>query len=113
MPNAIPDVDQNNTGIDIGGLLYSLNYFQIDIPLPKFNNGSSKNPMEFLNEFEKFCAMKKTGDENKILVVWQCLSDIAHTWLDLNGEFTSYAEFKISFIDKFYSIPIRTKIKNA
>lgn len=79
---------------DVGNIVNQLSNIQIDIKLPKFDNETLKNPIEFLNEFDKFCQIKRIDDGNRTLLIQQCLEGKARTWCELRGVFENYQVFR-------------------
>ena len=86
-------------------------HLQLEIKPPKFSNEILKNPMEFLNEYDRFCQIKRISNENKKLLVVQCCKGKARTWAGIHGNFETYDAFKTVFLEEFYSPPIRTSFK--
>lgn len=50
---------------DLPTIVSNAHNVQIDIKVPTFNNEIEKNPMEFLNQMEKFLKIKNVREERK------------------------------------------------
>ena len=96
---------------DVGNIISSINNAQISITFPKFDNEHSKNPVEFLNEFDKYCLIKQINNENKKILISQCFTGKARTWANSRGDFQTFDAFRAAFLDEFYSIPVRANRK--
>lgn len=92
-----------------GNLLSSLN---LDIKMPKFSDETKMNPKEYLEKLKSFKKLKNIDDKLVLLILEHSLEGRARLWYDLNANFETFDDFQTEFLDEFYSIPVRVKIKN-
>ena len=109
-----PRNDQNlgNLGDQlIQTLVDGLRAINVDAKVPKFNE--TDNPIEFLERMQKYFTLKNITRANCLNVFDCALEGRARAWFDAqrNG-FVDYDDFKTKFLNEFYSIPIRVKIKS-
>ena len=64
---------------DVGKIIRQINNKApvIKIELPKFHDETRKNPVGFLNDFDRFCLIKSINDDNKMLIIQQCFESKA------------------------------------
>ena len=96
---------------DVGNIINSINNSQISTAFPKFDNENSKNPIEFLNEFDKYCIIKQINNENKIILILQCFTGKVRIWANSRSDIQTFDAFRAAFLDEFYSIPVRANRK--
>lgn len=84
----------------------------LDIKMPKFHDETNINPRVFLDQLDKYFALKGISPERRLLVIEYFLEGRAKNWFELLSNLTSYDEFKQKFLDEFFSVPIRVKIEN-
>ena len=102
---------------DVGNLLYNalVQGFQtvsIDLKIPKFED-ESRNPNEFIVTLNKYFVTKSIRNEHKLDIVYNALEGQAKFWFEANRDnFADYNAFSQSFLEEFYSVPIRVKIKS-
>lgn len=98
---------------ELSAIISNVQNFHIDIKAPKFKDEIEKNPVEFLEEMEKFFKIKNVKNDRRIILIEQALEGRASLWLETKLDITTYEEFKTSFLEEFYSIPIRVQFKNS
>lgn len=97
----------------VNGVINHLQYIHLDVKPPKFSDENKNNPNEFLTDLEKYFHFKNVRDEHKIIVTESLLEGRAKIWMNSGTQtFRSYREFREAFLNEFYSIPIRVKLKN-
>lgn len=107
---------QQNSGNSAEGIVKALSNIQnlhIEIILPKFQNETLKNPVEFLDELEKYFRVRNIKEEKKIFVTEHALEEKASLWFHLKEQFRNFEDFKVQFLEEFYSIPIRVRFKKS
>lgn len=96
---------------DLTTIVSNAHSTQIDIKVPKFKNEIETNPVEFMTQMEKFSKMKNVREDRKMAFVELALEGKAGSWLNLKDNITNFNDFKIQFLEEFYSIPIRVRFK--
>lgn len=97
----------------LGGLINHSQCMQLEIKPPKFSDEEIDNPIEFLNELEKYCKNNSVTEVQLWWVIGSSLTGRAKIWFDIHrSSFNNYEGFKKSFKEEFYSIQYRVKIKN-
>lgn len=67
----------------------------VDIKQPKFEGQGKHNPVEYINQLEKFFKIKKIIIESdKLIIAENGLEGMASQWFDTQKEFETYAQFK-------------------
>lgn len=97
---------------DIATIISNVSNFRIDINMPTFKDESEKNPVEFLEEMDKFFKLKNIKAEKKMMVIEHALTGRASLWFETKPVFETYEGFRQSFLDEFYAIPSRVQFKN-
>lgn len=97
---------------EIATIISNVQNFNLDIKVPKFKDELNSNPMEFLEELEKYFKIKNIKDDRKILIVEHSLEGRAGLWFELQNNIQNYEEFKEQFFEEFYSVPTRVHFKN-
>ncbi|KAK2578319.1 hypothetical protein KPH14_012620 [Odynerus spinipes] len=65
------------------------------------------------NDLEKFFQFKNVKNEHKVLVAESLLEGRAKIWANsVTRAFTDFKAFREAFLQEFYSIPIRVRLKN-
>lgn len=106
------DVNEGNWVRQVAAVIEQGSQLKFDIKLPKFENEALKNPVEFLEELEKFCRLKNMNrDTDKMLVIENALEGRACCWFTVN-RINDFETFKQLFMEEFYSVPIKIKFKN-
>ena len=100
------------TSYEVSEVVNNLSYAQLDVKIPKFSNENSSNPLEFLNDLERFFIVKNTKEVKNMAVVQLAFENKSRLWLDLQSNFEKYEKFKDSYIKELYSVPIQVKVKN-
>ena len=109
--NAIQQVNQN--ALDLGVIIGNVQTMHLDIKVPEFRDEKTTNPLQFLEDAERFFKIKNIiNDQNKLNVINVLLHGKARAWLELNNGFQSFALFRENFEREFYSIPTQVKIKS-
>lgn len=98
----------NNSDNMIQTLLGGFRAFNIDAKPPKFVE--SQNPKKFLEKLEKFFNIKIIPYENHMDVLDDVFCDRAKIWFESHS-YVDYQDFKQKFIEEFYSIPVRVRMK--
>lgn len=80
----------------------------IETPVPKYTD--SQNPQLFLEKLESYFKLKQISDENRVHLLDKVFEGKAKIWFDLQS-WNDYGDFKRKFVDEFYSIPVRVRIK--
>ena len=99
---------------DFGSILNNLQVTNVEIKIPKFGNETEKNPKAFLEELERYFRIKNINiDSKKLVLAEHALEDQARIWIRYKRDaIVSYGQFKIEFLEEFYSVPIRVKLEN-
>jgi len=100
----------NVSTCDFGSIVGALNFNHLDIKIPRFNDEMQYNPLEFLDDLEKFFRVKNVK-EKMMSTVEIALEGKAKLWLSLQDDINSYIQFRDLFTKEFYSIPIQVKVK--
>lgn len=88
---------------EICAIMNNITSTQIEIKLPVFHDENTSNPLEFLENFERFCLTKNIADNNKLRMLNVALHGRARNWLDLQPSFDSFEQFSNEFQKEFYS----------
>ena len=112
-PQIIDNQGQNARGLEeITAIIGNMQNLHVDIKLPKFSNETERNPVEFLEEMERFFKLKSINNERRMMMIEHALGGKAAIWFELKINFDSYEQFREQFLEEFYSIPIRVIFKN-
>ncbi|KAK2577040.1 hypothetical protein KPH14_012851, partial [Odynerus spinipes] len=107
-----PSIEQNNIQI-LEGLANNLKVAQIDVKIPYFANEDVRNPREFLRALKRYFMLRNIREDIKLDVVETVLEGRANTWFDINRDkFNDFKTFEAAFLDEFYSIKNKVKLKN-
>lgn len=80
------------------------------IKAPKHENN---NPRKFLKEIDKYLIKKRCLDKNQLMEVDELLEGQIKLWFKNKRDIIrDYEQFKVAFLEKFYSIPIKIDFKN-
>ena len=105
----------NNTRVNddlVRGILNHFQSLQVNLCLPTFD-GLTCNPIEFIQNFEKYLLRKNIVEEAKLLIVEDALKGKATVWYDARAiPFADFLTFKKSFLSEFYSIEARMSAKS-
>ena len=93
-------------------LMGNIQSMNIEVKVPEFKDENSQNPLEFLNNVERFCAIKYIREDKKINILNILLQSKARIWYELQIPFQNYENFRIAFLNEFFTIPIQVKLKN-
>lgn len=100
----------NNEAL-IGGILRQFQALQVNIELPLFDPVRS-NLIEFIKNFEKYCVRKNIDENQKLIIIEDSLKGISRLWFDtVTVAFRNFEDFKNQFLDKFFSLEARMKVK--
>jgi len=106
--------EQNHVNIEeVATMISNVQNFNLDIKMPKMKDELTSNPMEFLEELEKYFKIKNVKEDRKILIVEHSLEGRASLWFELQNNIQNYEEFKERFLEEFYSVPTRVQFKNS
>lgn len=95
----------------IQALIDGLRTMSTDIKLPKFEE--SENPNHFIEKLRKFFTVKKVADDNKLNILEGAFDGRVRAWFETKkNSFINYKDFEKKFLEEFYSIPIRVRIKS-
>jgi len=74
-----------------------------DITKPTFyGNRRDQHPRDFISELREYFAIKQIYDEEKLIVVKDCLKSTAGSWfLAIRFQLRNYEEFERVFIDEY------------
>lgn len=83
-----------------------------DITKPTFyGNRRDQHPRDFINELREYFAIKQIYDEEKLIVVKDCLKSTAGSWfLAIRFQLRNYEEFERVFIDEYWSKEIQIQV---
>lgn len=111
-PQIQPANDNNATnGELVNGLVTHFQNLQINLNLPKFNE--DHNPLEYLEEVERYFKLKNIRNEHKLALIENIIDGRARTWYEaIKDSIDTFEAFKQSFKEEFYSIPERVRFKN-
>lgn len=100
-----------NTGEQlIQTLIDSFRAITVDVKPPKFQE--NENPNQFFEKLEKFFILKQIPENNRTNILEGVFEGREKIWFDTcKPLFTSFEVFKTKFLEEFFSIPIRVKIK--
>ena len=72
------------------------------LPRPSFS-GTRKETLEFLREFEDYCAETHTPSSNKLGEVLKCLKGDARTWATASQDsWSTYEDFRHDFVEFYW-----------
>lgn len=111
--NSLGESNRNETANNFCAIIGNLQTMQLDVKPPKFSDEWKRNPLEFIEALEKFFKIKDVKENKKLIMAEHSLEGKAQIWINLNNNFISYSQFKLAFLNEFYSIPIRVKAKNT
>lgn len=95
----------------LDGLVNHLQYLQINMPVPKFSENS--NPMNFIDELDRYFKFKNVREEHKLLVVESLIEGRLKIWFEIEKNvIANFEAFKVAFKNEFYSVPVKVRIKN-
>lgn len=83
----------------------------IESKVTEFTDENLKNPLEFLEEVEKFFRVKQIDENRRVHVVSLLLRGKAKNWFELRNNFENYEDFKTQFAEEFYPIPVQVREK--
>lgn len=95
----------------LNGLVNHLQYLNINIKVPKFSDNI--NPLEFLNDLEKYFRFKNVRPEHQLVVIESLIDGRVKLWYEIvKDTLFDFNSFKSAFKNEFYSIPVRVKFKS-
>lgn len=101
---------ENNQNL-LQTLIDGFRVLNIEIKPPKFDE--SENPNLFLEKLNKFFLTKRISEENKLNVLEGVFEGRVRVWFETQrNQFIDFNDFRIKFLNEFYSIPIRVKYKS-
>ena len=102
----------NNVNSDlVQGILDHFRSLQVQINPPIYN-GESGNPVEYLDDIEKYFLRKRVAWDQKLLIVEDSLKGRAKAWYEARlTPFMDFAHFKSIFLKEFYSVEARVQAK--
>ncbi|KAJ3662245.1 hypothetical protein Zmor_006601 [Zophobas morio] len=91
---------------DRGWRLYALDLQRqlaaASLPRPSFS-GTRKRTLEFLREFEEYCAEAHTPSSSKLGEVLKCLKGDARTWATASRDsWNTYEDFRHNFVELYW-----------
>lgn len=102
----------NNAGnADICNLLGNLTFSQIDATMPKFSGESTQNPLEFIDDFNKYCKAKNVRANSKLSTLEAALTGRASLWFNVQPNFQTFEVFIEAVKTEFHSVPVQVKVK--
>lgn len=111
-PNAVPGRNNALNENFLENLINGLQRQNIDYRRPEFDNRDSQNPKEFVNQLERYFGVVGTREESKLIVAEDALKGLAKLWVEARAtSFTTYAQFKESFLETYDSATYRMKAK--
>ncbi|XP_022180235.1 uncharacterized protein LOC111040601, partial [Myzus persicae] len=83
----------------------------IEISKPTFfGNNKDQHPIDFLQNLEEYFKVKQINNEEKLLVIRDCLRNTAGNWYaTIRFQIREYPQFRDAFIDEFWSREIQIK----
>lgn len=73
-----------------------------------FGNTKDPYPIDFLQNLEDYFKIKQFSNEEKLMIIRDCLKGTAGNWFATNKfQIRKYAEFRDAFIDEFWSREIQ------
>ncbi|KAL7307659.1 hypothetical protein TKK_0000343 [Trichogramma kaykai] len=97
---------------DFTSMISNAQSMQLDIKIQEFEDENSMNPLEFLDDVDRFYRIKNIKDDKKLNVMSVLLQGKARIWFELYSPFQSFDQFRKAFINEFYSVSIQVKVKN-
>ena len=94
-----------NITADLSTILGNINTLQLEIKVPDFCEENMCNPLEFLDNVEKFFKFKSIENSKKLSFVNTFLKRRARAWFELQDSFKSY--------EKFNSTLVQVKLKKS
>lgn len=85
---------------------------QIEVKMPEFSDENSSNPLEFIENFERFCLMKYIGNNNKLRVLNAALHGKARHWYELQQNILDFVHIKTTFQNEFNNTTIQINFKD-
>lgn len=111
-PQPSDDFQNINNSDLIMGMLQHFQTLQVNLVLPIFEPEKTY-PYDFIREFEKYCIRKNILEFQKLMLIEDALQGPAKVWFDtVSVPFCNYDDFKIRFLEKFFSLEVRMKAKN-
>ena len=81
--------------------------------MPKFCENLLCNPIEFLDEVDRFFRFKGVREEQKLVLIEHMLTGRARIWYTIHRrDLFNYIDFKEAFKTEFYSVPVQVGIRN-
>lgn len=73
-----------------------------------FGNNKDQHPIDFLQNLEEYFKVKQINNEEKLLIIRDCLKNAAGNWFaTVRFQIRRYSEFRDAFIDEFWSREIQ------
>lgn len=103
---------QRDYAAEFVALIGNVQVNQIDVSIPSFSDENSVNPLEFLDEVERYFRMRQIANDRKVHIVTMFLKNKTRSWIELQNVFENYDQFKTAFTDKFCTVEVQVKTKN-
>lgn len=95
-----------------GGISGSNVVRMIDVDKPRFADDSkAMHPVDFIRKLEEYLDTMQIRGRKQVTAAVSCLASSAHIWADSQSEeWGSFSEFKIKFLEKYWSQVVQEKI---
>lgn len=95
----------------VNGLVNHLQYLHINVNIPKFNEET--NPLEYLEDLNRYFTFKNVREEHKLIVIESIVEGKMKIWYQIaRHTIATFGQFRNAFLEEFYSVPIRVRVKN-
>lgn len=83
-----------------------------EISKPTFyGNHRDQHPKDFIKELEEYFTMKQIYNDEKLIIVRDCLKGTANSWFSaIKFQFKNYEEFEKVFMEEYWSKEIQMQI---
>ena len=105
-------VEPRDYTAEICAIMGNVTSMQIDIKMPEFHDENMSNPLEFLDNFERFCITKNIKNNDRLKILNIALHSKARHWYELQNPFANFEQFKISFQNEFYGPTIQINYRD-
>lgn len=107
------ETESNDSGNQlIKALLAGFRAMSVEVKVPKFDEKENAN--HFLERVEKFFVLKQIQNDAKLNILDSTFEGRAKVWFESErSKFTDYDDFRVKFLNEFFSVPIRVRIKSA
>lgn len=108
-------VEENRAGEQngdiFGGLMRHFQSINLDVKVPRFNE--EVNPIQFLNELERFLKSKNIRVDQYLMALENILEGSIWIWFEVaRSGIRDFEDFKKQFKNEFYSVPIQIRFRN-